>query len=60
MLVDHVTIAQSAGAPATLVALLVAFGVAAVLAVPSLVVLFWLVDRGMVSGGEDRPDPAPG
>lgn len=56
MLVDHVTIAQSAGAPA----MLVAFGVAAVLAVPSLVVLFWLVDRGMVSGGEDRPDPAPG
>ncbi len=53
VLVDHATIADSAGAPATMVALVVAFGIAAVLVVPSLVVLLVLVDRGIVSGGED-------
>lgn len=53
LLVDQVRIADAAGAPATLTGLLIAFGVAGVLVVPSLVALLVLVDRGMVSGGED-------
>ena len=53
LLVDELTIADAAGAPATMTALLVAFGFAAVLAVPSLIALFVLVERGVVSGGED-------
>ena len=57
VLVDEVTIADAAGAPATLTGLLIAFAVAGVLVVPALVALFVLVDRGMVSGGEDRPAP---
>ena len=57
LLVDEVTIADAAGAPATLTGLLIAFAVAGVLVVPALVALFVLVDRGMVSGGEDRPAP---
>lgn len=57
VLVDEATIAASAGAPATLTGLLVAFAVAGILVVPSLVALFVLVDRGMVSGGEDAARP---
>lgn len=62
LLVDQVTIADGAGASATLTGLIIAFVAAAVLAVPSLVALFVLVERGMVSGGEDIVDiqQAPG
>jgi cytochrome bd ubiquinol oxidase subunit II len=42
MLVDEVTIAEAAGAPATLQALLVAVGLAAVVVLPPLTYLFWL------------------
>lgn len=52
ILVDEVDIAQAAGAPATMTALLVAFGAAAVLVVPALIALFVMVERGMVGGGE--------
>ena len=44
ILVDNVTIAEGAGHPATLTALLVAAGIATVVVVPSLVLLFRLVD----------------
>ena len=42
MLVDEVTIAEAAGAPATLQALLVAVGLAGVVVLPPLTYLFWL------------------
>ncbi len=44
ILVDNVTIAEGAGHPATLTALLVAAAIATVFVVPSLVLLFRLVD----------------
>lgn len=44
LLVDNVTIADGAGHPATLTALLVAAAIATVLVVPALVLLFRLVD----------------
>ena len=56
LLVDQVTIAEGAGASSTLTGLIIAFLAAAVLAVPSLVALFIMVERGMVSGGEDIVD----
>ena len=52
LLVDEVTIEAAAGAPATLVGLLVGFGVAVVVVVPALVLLLVLVDRGTVAGDE--------
>ena len=45
VLVDHLTIEQAAGAHATLIGLLIVFGVAAVTAVPALVWLYVLVNR---------------
>lgn len=42
LLVDHVTIAGAAGAPATLDALLIALGIAVVVVVPALIALFRL------------------
>ena len=42
LLVDEVTIADGAGAPATLTGLLVVVGLAVVLVLPALVYLFWL------------------
>lgn len=44
LLVDNVTIAEGAGHPATLTALLIAAAIATVLVVPALVLLFRLVD----------------
>lgn len=44
VLVDNVTIAEGAGHPATLTALLIAAAIATVFVVPSLVLLFRLVD----------------
>ena len=42
LLVDEITIADAAGAPATLAALLVAVALAVVLVLPALAYLFWL------------------
>jgi cytochrome d ubiquinol oxidase subunit II len=50
LLVDQVTIADAAGAPATLSALLVVTALAAVLVVPPLLYLLWLTQQP-----EDRP-----
>ena len=44
LLVDNVTIAEGAGHPATLTALLIASALAAVIITPALVLLFRLVD----------------
>ena len=44
LLVDNVTIAEGAGHPATLTALLIAAAIAAVVVTPALVLLFRLVD----------------
>jgi cytochrome d ubiquinol oxidase subunit II len=66
ILVDEVTIAEGAGARATLVGLLVAAGLAAVLVVPALVLLFVLADGNRVgswdeeSSGVDPRAPATG
>lgn len=49
ILVDNVTIADGAGHPATLTALLVAAGIATVFVVPSLVLLFRLVDTDQLA-----------
>jgi cytochrome d ubiquinol oxidase subunit II len=51
ILVDQLTVGEAAGAPATLIGLLVATGLAAVLVVPSLAYLFYLADTA-------RPAPA--
>ncbi len=48
VLVDHVTIADAAGGRATLIGLLVATGVAAVLVVPAMITLFVLADSNKV------------
>ena len=48
ILVDNVTIADGAGHPATLTALLVAAGIATVVVVPALVLLFTLVDKNQL------------
>ena len=51
LLVDHLEVAQAAAPRATLVGLLVAFGGAAVLVVPSLVMLLRLSSRGTLTDG---------
>jgi cytochrome d ubiquinol oxidase subunit II len=53
LLVDDLTLGEGAAGSETLVALLVVFAVAAVLALPSLAYLFWLSGRGLLrAGGE--------
>ncbi len=52
MLVDQTTIEAAAGAPATLVGLLVVVGLAAVVVLPPLGYLFWLTQSEQWSGGE--------
>ena len=65
LLVDEVTLAQAAGAPATLQGLLVAVGLAVVLVLPSLAYLLWLTQTQAWSGApEERavsagPPPGP-
>jgi len=49
ILVDNVTIADGAGHPATLMALLIAAAIATVLVVPALVLLFRLVDTDQLA-----------
>ncbi len=44
VLVDHATIAQAAGARATLIGLIIVFGIAAVTAVPAMIWLYVLVN----------------
>ena len=51
LLVDEVTIADGAGAPATLPALLVVVGLAGVIVLPALVYLFWLTQSETWSVG---------
>ena len=48
LLVDNITIAEGAGHPATLTALLVAAAIATVVVVPALVLLFRLVDTNQL------------
>ena len=55
LLVDHVTIADGAGHPATMTALLVASGFAALLVLPSLFLLFYLVERNYVGVESANP-----
>jgi len=49
ILVDEVTIADGAGHPATLTALLIAAAIATVVVVPALVLLFRLVDTDQLA-----------
>lgn len=58
VLVDEVTIADGAGASATLVGLLIASGLAAVLVVPPLVYLFVLADSNRVGTATEGLDNA--
>ncbi len=48
ILVDEVTLKDGAGADATMVGLLIGFGLAVVLVIPPLIYLFWLADRNEV------------
>lgn len=57
LLVDHVTIAEGAGHPATMTALVIAGVVAAVLVLPSLFLLFYLAERNLV--GVETSPPLP-
>jgi cytochrome d ubiquinol oxidase subunit II len=54
LLVDELTVAEAAAARASLWALLVAFAVAAGVAVPSLVYLYLLAGRGLLRTGGER------
>ncbi len=56
LLVDHLTIEDAAGAPATLTGLLIAAGLAAVLVVPPLLYLYALADGALADG--ERGEPA--
>ena len=53
LLVDEVTVEAAAGAPSTLWALVITFGLAAVTVLPSLAYLFWATKL------EDQPASAP-
>jgi cytochrome d ubiquinol oxidase subunit II len=55
LLVDHVEIADAAGARPTLIGLVVVFAIAAVTAVPAMVWLFVLVNRTEWSGTDSAP-----
>jgi cytochrome d ubiquinol oxidase subunit II len=57
ILVDEVRIDDGAGARSTLIGLLVAAGVAAVLVVPPLIYLFRLADSNRVGSEGSRPHP---
>ncbi len=56
LLVDHVTIAEGAGHPTTLTALVIAAVVAGLLVLPALFLLFYLAERNLV-GVESAPPP---
>ncbi|MBI5089202.1 MAG: cytochrome d ubiquinol oxidase subunit II [Actinobacteria bacterium] len=56
LLVDHVSISEAAGARATLIGLLIVFGIAAVTAVPALALLYVLVNTDRWS---HEPEPQP-
>lgn len=58
MLVDEVRIADGAGADATLVALLVVFGIAGVTVVPALVYLLWLTQQPEQQPALDAEGPS--
>jgi cytochrome bd ubiquinol oxidase subunit II len=60
LLVDEVRIVDGAGARATLRALVVVFGLAAVTVLPALGYLYVLTQRGLLGGpGADSSDPQP-
>jgi cytochrome bd-type quinol oxidase subunit 2 len=50
------TIADGGGARATLTSLLIVFGIAVVVVVPSIVLLYTLTQRSLIEEGE-RPQP---
>jgi len=52
ILVDELTLSEAAAEPAVLRALVAVFGLAALLVVPSLVLLFVLTERGSLSARE--------
>ena len=56
ILVDQMTIEDVAAPDNVMIALLITFGFAGVLAVPALVLLFRLTDSGALSTSETRPD----
>jgi len=60
LLVDQFTIEQAAGAPVTMVALLVTFVAAAVIVLPSLGWLLVLLDRGALAQEGPSRGPGPG
>ena len=58
LLPEQLTIADGAGASATLTSVLIVFGVAVVLVLPAIAVLFTLAQRSLIEESE-RPRPAP-
>jgi cytochrome d ubiquinol oxidase subunit II len=59
LLVDHLELADAAGADATLWGLLVTFAIAGLTAVPALVYLYWITQRGPVAA-RGPADPVTG
>jgi cytochrome bd ubiquinol oxidase subunit II len=58
LLPEQLTIADGAGASATLTSVLIVFGVAVVLVLPAIAALFTLAQRSLIEESE-RPRPAP-
>jgi cytochrome d ubiquinol oxidase subunit II len=58
LLPEQLTIADGAGASATLTSVLIVFGVAVVLVLPAIAVLFTLAQRSLIEESE-RPRPPP-
>ena len=56
LLVDQIKIEEAAAPDNVMVALLITFGLAAVLAVPALVLLLRLTETGALSSSDTRPD----
>ena len=60
LLPEDLTIAEGAAPDPTLTTVLIVFGVAVVLVLPSLAFLYVLTQRSMLEGEYERPTPAPG
>ena len=58
LLPERVTIADGAGASATLTSLLIVFGAAVLLVLPAIALLFTLAQRSRIEEGES-PQPQP-
>jgi cytochrome d ubiquinol oxidase subunit II len=59
LLPTDLTISQGAAPDATLTTVLIVFGVAVVVVIPALALLYTLTQRSMLEGEYERPEPVP-